>query len=340
MLLPMVSSLEEVRWAKAMLARVQAELAAENVAFDRAMPLGVMVEVPAVTFILEQLCSEVEFFSIGTNDLAQYVFAADRTNSKVTALADVLHPGFLSLLKQIVDTIHQGGKWVGICGEMASEIRYLPLLLGMGLDEISAPASEIPALKERVSRLSNANCNELLSGALSCRDSEEVKDLLQRNLPVDKAWPLLDRELVILESESESKEEAIRELVNACYVAGRTDDVEAMEDALWARESLYSTGFGDGFAVPHCKTSAAVAGSLAVMKLKKPIDWGAVDGQPSSFVILLALRENASESTHMKVFSQLARKLMDEEFRKDLKVSTNADSLLQFLAGELNIGSH
>jgi len=340
MLLPMVSSLEEVRWAKAMLARVQAELAAENVAFDRAMPLGVMVEVPAVTFILEQLCSEVEFFSIGTNDLAQYVFAADRTNSKVTALADVLHPGFLRLLKQIVDTIHQGGKWVGICGEMASEIRYLPLLLGMGLDEISAPASEIPALKERVSRLSNANCNELLSRALSCRDSEEVKDLLQRNLPVDKAWPLLDRELVILESESESKEEAIRELVNACYVAGRTDDVEAMEDALWARESLYSTGFGHGFAVPHCKTSAAVAGSLAVMKLKKPIDWGAVDGQPSSFVILLALRENASESTHMKVFSQLARKLMDEEFRKDLKVSTNADSLLQFLAGELNIGSH
>jgi len=85
MLLPMVSSLAEVRWAKAMLARVQAELAAENVAFDRAMPLGIIVEVPAVTFILDQLCNEVEFFSIGTNDLAQYVFAADRT--KITRLA-------------------------------------------------------------------------------------------------------------------------------------------------------------------------------------------------------------------------------------------------------------
>jgi fructose-specific PTS system IIA-like component len=337
MLLPMVSSLAEARWAKAMLARVQAELAAENVAFDRAMPLGVMVEVPAVTFVLDQLCSEVQFFSIGTNDLAQYVFAADRTNTKVSGLAEVLHPGFLRLLKQIVDTVHRGGKWVGICGEMASDIRYLPLLLGMGLDEISVPASEIPALKERVSRLSNANCEELLSRALNCKDAEAVQDLLRHNLPIDKAWPLLDRELVILDSESETKEEAIRELVNACYVAGRTDDVEAMEDALWARESQYSTGFGHGFAVPHCKTTAALAGSLAALKLKKPIDWGATDRQPTSVVVLLALRENASGKAHMRVFSQLARKLMDEKFRNNLIENTSVDSLLQFLVGELNL---
>jgi multiphosphoryl transfer protein len=339
MLLPMVSSLAEVRWAKAMLARVQAELAAENVAFERAMPLGIMVEVPAVTFILDQLCSEVEFFSIGTNDLAQYVFAADRTNSKVSGLAEVLHPGFLRLLRQIVDTVHQGGKWVGICGEMASDIRYLPLLLGMGLDEISVPASEIPALKERASRLSNANCEELLSRALICKDAGEVQDLLRHNLPIDKAWPLLDRELVILESESETKEEVIRELVNACYVTGRTDDVEAMEDALWARESQYSTGFGHGFAIPHCKTTAALAGSLAVLKLKRPIDWGATDGQPTSVVVLLALRESASGAEHMQVFSQLARRLMHEEFRKSVMGSASADSLMRFLAGELSPNS-
>jgi len=339
MLLPMVSSLAEVRWAQAMLARVQAELAAENVAFDRAMPLGVMVEVPAVTFILNQLCSEVEFFSIGTNDLAQYVFAADRTNNKVSGLADVLHPGFLRLLKQIVDTVHGGGKWVGICGEMASDIRCVPLLLGMGLDEISVPASEIPALKERVSRLSNASCEELLSRALNCKDAEGVQDLLRHSLPIDKAWPLLDCELVVLESESETKEEAIRELVNACYVTGRTDDVEAMEDALWARESQYSTGFGHGFAIPHCKTTATLAGSLAVLKLKRPIDWGATDGQPISVVILLALCESATDAAHMQVFSRLARKLMDEEFRKSLMEKTNVDSLMQFLVGDLDLGS-
>jgi phosphoenolpyruvate-protein phosphotransferase len=340
MLLPMVSALGEVRWAKAMLTRVQAELAAQNVAFDPAMPLGIMVEVPAVSFILDQLCSEVEFFSIGTNDLAQYVFAVDRTNGKVAWLADVLHPGFLRLLKQIVDAVHHGGKWIGICGEMASEIRCLPLLVGMGLDEISVPATEIPALKERVSRLSNADCEELVARALRCRDAEAVKALLRGNLPIDKAWPLHDRELVILESESGSKEEAIRELVNACYVAGRTDDVDAMEDALWARESLYSTGFGFGFAIPHCKTDAVVAGSLAVLKLKKPVDWGATEGGPTSVAILLALRENAPEGTHMQVFSQLARKLMNEGFRKTLAESANADSVLQFLARELNIGSH
>lgn len=340
MLLPMVSTLTEVRWAKAMLTRVQAELAAQNVAFDPTMPLGIMVEVPAVSFILDQLCREVEFFSIGTNDLAQYVFAADRTNGKVAGLADVLHPGFLRLLKQIVEAVHQGGKWIGICGEMASEIRCLPLLVGMGLDEISVPASEIPALKERVSRLSNTDCGELAARTLRCRDAEAVKALLRANPPIDKAWPLLDRELVILESESESKEEAIRELVNACYVAGRTDNVDAMEDALWARESLYSTGFGFGFAIPHCKTDAVVAGSLAVLKLKKPVDWGATDGGPTSVAILLALRENAPEGAHMQVFSQLARKLMNEEFRRTLAESANADSVLQFLARELNIGSH
>ena len=105
---------------------------------------------------------------------------------------------------------------------MASDIRYVPLLLGMGLDEISVPASEIPALKERVSRLSNASCEGLLSRALNCKDGEGVQDLLRHRLPIDKAWPPLDRELVVLESESETKEEAIRELVNACYVTGRT----------------------------------------------------------------------------------------------------------------------
>jgi fructose-specific PTS system IIA-like component len=191
-----------------------------------------------------------------------------------------------------------------------------------------------------VSRLSNANCEELLSCALGCADSKAVRDLLGHNLPSDKAWPLLDSELVILDSESESKEEAIRELVNACYVVGRTDDVEAMEDALWARESLYSTGFGFGFAVPHCKTDASLAGSLAILKLKKPIDWGALDGRPTSVIILLALRENASDGAHMQVFSQLARKLMNEEFRETLAQSTNPDTLMKFLAGELNIGGN
>jgi multiphosphoryl transfer protein len=232
--------------------------------------------------------------------------------------------------------VHQGGKWVGICGEMAGDIRYLPLLLGLGLDEISVPASEIPALKERVSRLSNLNCEELLLRALVCKGAEEVQDLLRHNLPIDKAWPLLDRDLFLLDSESETKEEAIRELVNACYVTGRTDDVEAMEDALWARESQYSTGFGHGFAVPHCKTTAALAGSLAVLKLKKPVDWGVADGQPTSVVVLLALRESASAAEHMQVFSQLARRLMHEEFRQSVMESASPDSLMRFLAGELN----
>ncbi len=280
-MVPMVLSLAEALWFKAQVAEVQSDLKSRGIAFDAAVPIGIMIEVPVVGFIIGSLCREVDFFSIGTNDLSQYFLAADRDSDKVAHLACVRHPGFLLFLKQIVDHVHQAGKWVGMCGEMAGDIHQLPLLLGLGLDEISVAASEIPALKERVSRLSMSDCVQLLSRAMACRQTEDVDALLVREQPPEPTLPLLDEELVLLHSESATKEEAIADIIDTLYIAGRThiDDRQQVEASAWAREAVYSTGLGYGFAIPHCKTDAVAADSIGILKLDHPIEWTALDGK-------------------------------------------------------------
>jgi len=120
-------------------------------------------------------------------------------------------------------------------------------------------------------------------------------------------------------------------------VAGRTSDPEAVEEALWARESVYSTGLGYGFAIPHCKTDAVSSGCLAILKLNKAVEWGSLDGQPVRIVILLALRETDTNIRHMQVFAKLARKLMDEQFREELERLEDAGAMLKYMAKELNV---
>ncbi|MEO8481506.1 MAG: phosphoenolpyruvate--protein phosphotransferase [Acidobacteriota bacterium] len=318
LLVPMVSSIEEVLWVKAQVAHVQDELAVDRVSFDRDMPIGIMLEVPAVSFVLDRLCDEVDFFSIGTNDLCQYFFAADRGNARVAPLASVSHPGFLKFLKQIVDEVRARGRWVGLCGEMAGDIRWLPLLVGLGLDEISAASQQIPALKARIARLSAADCTERLAAATACGSAEEVEALLDHARVLDRPRALLDPEIVRFDGSCGTKEEAIRTLVDVFFAAGRTDDPCSMEDAVWRREAQYATGVGDGIAVPHCRTDAVTSDSIGILKLQSPVDWGALDGQPVRMVFLLATRETSPDGAHMQVFSRLARKLMDAEFRAHL----------------------
>ncbi len=338
MMIPMISSIEEVRWTRKELVQVQDELLREHVEFDPAMPLGAMIEVPSVAFILDQLSNELDFFSIGTNDLNQYFLAVDRGNPSVAALSDVRRPSFLRFLKHIVNEVHRSGKWVGMCGEMAGELRYLPLLLGLGLDEISVAGPDIPLIKERISRLSVAECRKLLARAVECHEVSEVDALLNSSEPTGSQHTLLNRELVVLESESESKEEAIREIIDAFYVEGRTDDPDRLEQDIWAREELYSTGLGYGFAIPHAKTNAVNASSVGVLKLKKPVEWGSLDGQPVEMVILLAARESDLGGSQMQVFSRLARKLMDEKFRYALLRARDPGGLTSFFAQELGVG--
>src|SRR5579872_328906 len=326
-MVPMVSNIGEVTWFKEQLAQVRGEL---QIPPDRRIPVGIMIEVPSIAFMLDQLCRELDFFSLGTNDLSQYFFAADRGNARVSGLANVREPGFLNFLQQIVAGVHKHGKWIGLCGDMAADPRNLPLLLALGLDEISIPAAEIPSIKEHIAGYSLAEGQGLLSQALGCPRAAEVESVLDRE-PAGAARGLLERELVLVNNAIDSKEEAIREMVDALYVQGRTVDPDRLEEAIWARESVYSTGLGHGFAVPHCKTDAVNAGSMAVLRLKNPVEWGALDGNPVQIVILMAARESGDSSAHLRIFSRLARNLMDEGFRERLLNAGDRDAMLSLL---------
>jgi fructose-specific phosphotransferase system IIA component len=171
--------------------------------------------------------------------------------------------------------------------------------------------------------------------AIACPRTADVEALLNHESD-GASRRLLDRELVLLDTGTGSKEEAIRELVDAFYVEGRTDDPDRLEEAIWARESLYSTGLGHGFAIPHCKTDAVNTGSIGVLKLRTPVDWDAVDGNPVRVVILLAVRESDSNDAHLRVFSKLARNLMNEEFRQNLLQAEDQDAVLSRLMEEFD----
>ncbi len=337
LMVPMVSALEEVRWVKERIAQVRAELSQSGVAPDPNLRVGIMIEVPALAEMIGQVAAEVDFFSIGTNDLAQYFFAVDRGDRRVAPLSSARHPAFLRLLDRIVRDCRAQGKWIGMCGEMARSPRNLPLLIGLGLDEISTAAPEIPGLKSMVASFSASACRDLLKRALACSSVAEVESAVAAFRARGGARGLIEPGLANVGSDSVTKAEAIREIVNAFYVAGRADDPLAIEEAVWAREAVYSTGLGHGFAIPHCKTDAITTSSIGVVRLAQPVEWGSLDGQPVRCVILLCMRATDEEGVHMRVFSTLARRLMHAEFRDRLMSAPDCDRLLAELGRELGL---
>lgn len=335
LMIPMVTTLDEIRWAKRIIREEQSHCAAQGLAFDPAMPIGVMIEVPAAAFVLDLLCREVDFFSIGSNDLLQYFAGTDRANPRVARLYDPLQPAFLRLLKKITDDIHAGGKRVGVCGEMGGQTRCLPLLIGLGLDEISAATSAVTALKAELTLCAAAACRALTQRALTCGTADEVHRLIEEFV-AQRPTPLIEPELILIESESATKAEAIKEVVDQLYTLGRTDQPRVVEDAIWQREAVYSTGFGHGFAIPHCKTNAIAANSLVLLKLRQPVTWGSLDGQPVCVVMLLVVRETDQVNGHMKIFSRLARRVMHEDFREQLVREKNPATLCALLEEHLS----
>lgn len=337
---PMVGTPREAAWFRDHVRRVQADLAGNGLPFDAAMPIGVMIEIPALAMVMDQLANEVDFFSIGTNDLSQYAMAFDRSNGELEQRYSVLQPSFLRLLDSIVRAAKAHAKWIGVCGEMAGDPRNLPLMIGLGLDEISVPPRDIAALKASVSRADTASCRKLLDAALACHTSEQVETVLQK-VPWRRGLSILDPDLVELGSDAATKEEAIRDAVDALVLAGRATSAAAVEDAVWAREETYSTGLGHGFAIPHCKSDAVHTPTLAVLKLARPIEWGSMDAQPVSVVLLLAMPSaeaaGGGAAGHMKVFAKLARRLMHEEFRTALLATTDRDDTVRLLKAELEI---
>jgi phosphoenolpyruvate-protein phosphotransferase len=333
---PMISSFEEIVDFKSAVDQAKQALVHKPVAFRSDIKIGIMVEVPSAAFILEQLSTEVDFFSIGTNDLSQYFFAADRGNARVSMRYSVRHPGFLRYLRELVQKIRRVGKWVGMCGDMAADPRNLPLLLGLGLDEISVPAAEVHPLKCAIPEWKASECAMLLDRALACRTADEVDQLVSTQPRHDASRPLLDEDLVQLESASAIKEEVIKEMVDSLYISGRTEDRELVEESLWSREAMGSTSLGYGFAVPHCKTDAVIANSICVFRLKDPIRWDHTERV--RVVVMLALRDADVANIHMQIFSLLARKLMNEDFRQHLLNADSAQDVTKYLSGQLGIG--
>jgi multiphosphoryl transfer protein len=180
LMFPMVGAVEEIRQAKALLNEVRQELAEQGQPFNEQMDVGVMIEVPSAVAVADHLAREVDFFSIGTNDLTQYVMAADRGNARVAHLANALQPAVLRLIRQTADAARQAGIWVGMCGELAGKALATPLLVGLGLTELSMSAPSIPAVKEAIGSLTLDRTQALSAELLRLDSAAAVEAYLAR----------------------------------------------------------------------------------------------------------------------------------------------------------------
>lgn len=180
LLFPMISGVEEIRQAKKIFREVQKQLVTEGVPIGKDVEIGVMIEVPAAVVVAEALAKEVDFFSIGTNDLIQYALAIDRVNERVTYLYEPLHPAVLRLISQVVKIGHEAGIKVAMCGEMAGEPTYVMVLLGLELDELSMTPSAIPRIKKIIRGSSLAESKKLLDKVMTFSLSTEIRDYVEK----------------------------------------------------------------------------------------------------------------------------------------------------------------
>ena len=178
LMFPMIISVEEVRRLRAMLNSVIVDLENENIPLNKNIEIGAMIETPAAVIMAEQLIQELDFFSIGSNDLTQYILAVDRCNSEISHLYDPLTPAVVRAIKQVVDAAHVAGKWVGVCGEMAACSKASKVLVGLGVDELSVSAAAIPTVKLAICDYTLNELQELASQVVNVATRDEVETLL------------------------------------------------------------------------------------------------------------------------------------------------------------------
>ena len=177
---PMIATLNDFRGAKALLLEEKAKLVAEGVEVSDDIQVGIMIEIPAAAVLAHQFAKEVDFFSIGTNDLIQYTMAADRMNERVSYLYQPYNPSILTLIKHVIDSAHKEGKWAGMCGEMAGDQTAVPLLVGLGLDEFSMSASSVLKTRSLISKLTLEEMKALADKAINeCATVQEVEALVE-----------------------------------------------------------------------------------------------------------------------------------------------------------------
>jgi phosphoenolpyruvate-protein phosphotransferase (PTS system enzyme I) len=177
---PMIATLDEFRSAKAILLEEKEALVSQGISVSDSIELGIMVEIPSTAVMADQFAKEVDFFSIGTNDLIQYTMAADRMNERVSYLYQPYNPAILRLVKMVIDAAHREGKWAGMCGEMAGDETAIPLLLGLGLDEFSMSATSILKARSQILRLSKEEMKELADQALQMSTVDEVMAAVEK----------------------------------------------------------------------------------------------------------------------------------------------------------------
>ncbi|MGB2897115.1 MAG: phosphoenolpyruvate--protein phosphotransferase [Anaerolineales bacterium] len=180
---PMIATLEEMRRANALLDEARDEVCAGGETIAESIQRGIMVEIPSVAVLADRFAKEVDFFSIGTNDLTQYLMAAERTNEKVAHLGDACHPAVLRQIRSVVQAAHSEGIWVGLCGELAGDPDAIPVLLGLGLDEFSMAPSSIPGAKTILRRWSKAEAAKLAEEVLDYDSAEDVRDRVRKAQP-------------------------------------------------------------------------------------------------------------------------------------------------------------
>jgi fructose-specific PTS system IIA-like component len=332
-MVPMVINLEEVHMVRRLLAAAAAELHERKISHAESVEVGIMVETPAAALFLDQLGLETDFFSIGSNDLLQYFLAVDRGNARLGNLYDPLHPAFLRLLFQTAGQARKAKSWLGICGEMAGDPAFLPLLLGLGLNELSMASGQIPAIKTRLRQLQSAECRQLLQKAMRCAGSQEVSNLLRdfQNRSLDTG--VITAELIRLDTPSRTADEAIKELCDLLELDGRVDDAQVLEEVVWQREQVYATDLGFGFAIPHGKAHTVKTSSIAFLRPRRPFQWLGKNTIPVRGILLIAVPAAARGEEHLRLIARLSRRLMHEDFREKLLAAKDAETVLAAVRG-------
>ena len=331
-MVPMVVAADELRLARRLLAEAVAELRARQEPVPGHIELGVMVETPAAALAIDSLAREAGFFSIGSNDLLQYVMAADRGNAALAGLYDPLHPAFLRLLRQAAAQARRAKRWLGLCGEMAGDGELLPLLAGIGFDELSMAPARVPAARERLAQLDGGECRSLLRRALRAKDAAAVRELLREFNGRGRGAGVVAAGLVRLGANSRTPSEAIKELCCLLELEGRVGDAALLEEAVWKREETYATDLGLGFALPHAKSAAVRTASIAFLRPARPISWSGSGKSAVHGILLIAVPERGGEE-HLRLIAGLSRQLMHEDFRAALLGARDAAAVVSLVNG-------
>jgi phosphoenolpyruvate-protein phosphotransferase len=337
-MVPMVTAAEEVRLVRRLLAEAVAGLRQRQVPHAARLDVGIMVETPAAALSLDLLARQADFFSVGSNDLLQYFLAVDRGNARLESLYDPLHPAFLRLLQQAAMQARRCQRRLGLCGEMAGSSELLPLLVGIGFDELSMAAGRIAAVRERLAQLDGGECRALLGRALRCADAGEVAALLREFNSQRTVAGVTGAGLVRLDSASRTAAEAVKEICDLLEFDGRLDDASTLEEAVWKREQTFATDLGLGFALPHGKSGAVRTASVAFLRPRRPIRWSGRKGPPVRGVLLIAIPDSPGGGEHLKLIARLSRRLMHEDFRAALLSARNTAAALRELRSCLDEG--